>query len=130
MNLINSTFATDYTMQPGYGFTSLEGESKDPQKVYDMILDELDKVRGKGLDKDAFERAKKVMWGNYIRSHNDIEDYAVTFIQLLFMNIDYFDYYDVYKTVTYEDVVDRFNTHFRRDNSALSVVKPLADENK
>lgn len=125
MNLINNTFATDYTMQPDYGFTAFEGESKDPQRVYDIILDELEKVRAKGLDRGDFERAKKVMWGKYIRSHNDIEDYAVTFIQLLFMGIDYFDYYDVYKTVTYEDAVDRFNTHFVRENSALSVVKPL-----
>ncbi len=125
MNLINSTFATDYTMQPDYGFTAVEGESRDPQRVYDIILEELEKVRENGLDREAFERAKKVMWGKYIRSHNDIEDYAVTFIQLLFMGIDYFDYYDVYKTVTYEDAAARFNIHFVRENSALSVVKPL-----
>lgn len=125
MNLINSTFATDYTMQPDYGFTAVEGESRDPQRVYDIILEELEKVRENGLDREAFERAKKVMWGKYIRSHNDIEDYAVTFIQLLFMGIDYFDYYDVYKTVTYEDAAARFNSHFVRENSALSVVKPL-----
>ena len=125
MNLINSTFATDYTMQPDYGFTAVEGESRDPQRVYDIILEELEKVRENGLDREAFERAKKVMWGKYIRSHNDIEDYAVTFIQLLFMGIDYFDYYEVYKTVTYEDAAARFNSHFVRENSALSVVKPL-----
>ncbi len=125
MNLINSTFATDYTMQPDYGFTAVEGESRDPQRVYDIILEELEKVRENGLDREAFERAKKVMWGKYIRSHNDIEDYAVTFIQLLFMGIDYFDYYEVYKTVTYEDAAARFNSHFIRENSALSVVKPL-----
>ncbi len=125
MSLINSTFGTDYTMQPAYGFTALEGESKDPKRVYDIIMEELDKVRETGLDRGDFERAKKVMWGNYIRSHNDIEDYAVTFLQLLFMNIDYFGYYDVYKTVTFEDVEKRFTEHFRRENSALSVVKPL-----
>lgn len=125
MNLINGTFSVDYTMQPDYGFTSAEGESKDPEKVYNIILDEIERIGKEGLDKDDFERAKKVMWGKYIRSHNDIEDYAVTFIQMLFMGIDYFNYYDVYKTVTYEETVKRFKQHFRRENAALSVIKPL-----
>lgn len=125
MNLINSTFSTDYTMQPDYGFTSIEGESKDPDKVYEIILEELEKLNQVGLSEEDFERAKKVIWGQYIRSHNDIEDYACTFIQLLFMGIDYFDYYEVYKTVTFEDVKKRFAVHFKSEHSALSVIKPL-----
>lgn len=125
MGLINSTFSLDYTMQPDYAFTSLDGESSDPEKVFEIILDELDKLRGDGLDEAAYERAKKVVWGKYIRSYNDIEGYACTFMQLLFMGIDYFDFYDVYKTVTFDDVVKRFNSHFNRDLAALSVVKPL-----
>ena len=65
------------------------------------------------------------MWGKYIRSHNDIETYASTMLQLQFMDIDYFNFYDVYKTVTFDDVKARFKEHFRRDRSALSVIKPI-----
>ncbi len=124
-NLINSTFSLDYTLQPDYGFTSLDGESKDPKKVYDTILAELGKVRKDGLCEADFERAKKVIWGRYIRTHNDIEDLATTFMQYLFMGVDYFNYYDVYNSVTFEDIKNRFNNHFTAENSALSVVKPL-----
>ena len=123
--LINNTFSTDYTMQPDYGFTSIDGESRDPEMVFGMILDAVDKLRETGLSEADFELAKKVAWGKYIRSHNDIENYAVTFLQLQFMGIDYFDYYYVYKTVTFEDVKNRFNEHFRRENAALSVIRPL-----
>ena len=124
-NLINSTFSLDYTLQPDYGFTSLDGESKDPKKVYDTILRELDRVRKDGLCEADYERAKKVIWGRYIRTHNDIEDLATTFMQYLFMGVDYFNYYDVYNSVTFEDIKNRFNNHFTAENSALSVVKPL-----
>lgn len=124
-SLINSTFSLDYTLQPDYGFTSLDGESKDPQKVYDTIIEELDKVRKNGLCEADYERAKKVIWGRYIRTHNDIEDLATTFMQYLFMGVDYFNYYDVYNSVTFEDIKNRFNNHFSAENSALSVVKPL-----
>ena len=49
----------------------------------------------------------------------------MTFIQMLFMGIDYFNYYDVYKTVTYEGNGKTIQTAFRRENAALSVIKPL-----
>ena len=128
MNLINSTFSFDYTMQPDYGFTSIEGESRNPARLYETILDEIDALKEKQLNEDDFERAKKVLWGQYIRSYNDIEDFSCTFIQMLFMDIDYFDYYDVYKTVTFENVKRRFEEHFKREYAALSVVKPIESE--
>lgn len=123
-NLINSTFSTDYTMQPDYGFTTLEGESKDPKRLYETVQNELLKLQESGLCEADFERAKKVIWGRYIRMHNDIEDYACTFIQFLFMGIDYFDYYEAYKEVTFESVEKRFHEHFKREYSALSVINP------
>ena len=57
--------------------------------------------------------------------YNDIEDLSTTFMQYLFMGVDYFDYYDVYKSVTFEDVENRFKEHFKREYSALSVINPL-----
>lgn len=124
-NLINNTFSYDYTMQPDYGFTSLEGETKNPKAVYDAILDEIDRLREFGLDKAAFERAKKVAWGRYIRMHNDIEDYACTYMRYLFMGIDYFEFYNAYKRVTFQSVQERFMNHFKREASALSVINPI-----
>ncbi len=125
MGLINSTFSTDYTIHCDYAFSSVDGESKDPKKVYEIILEEIEKLHKSGLSKEDFDRAKKVVWGRYIRMHNDIEDYANMYIQSVFMGIDYFDYYDVYKTITFEDVVNRFEKHFNPNLSALSVVYPM-----
>ncbi|MGN0107945.1 MAG: EF-P 5-aminopentanol modification-associated protein YfmH [Hominilimicola sp.] len=123
--LINNSFSLEYTMQPDYGYSSIDGESSDPKAVYDAVINEVERVRKEGLDERDFERIKKVMWGEYIRSQNDVEDYAVTFMQHLFMGIDYFNYYDVYKTVTFEDVKKRFDEHFVKERSALSVVNPV-----
>lgn len=124
-NLINSTFSLDYTLQPDYGFTSLDGESKNPKKVYDTILSELEKIRETGLSEDVYDRAKKVIWGRYIRTHNDIEDLATTFMQYLFMGVDYFNYREVYQSITFDDIKKRFEEHFKSEYSALSVIKPL-----
>ena len=123
--LINNSFSLEYTMQPDYGYSSIDGESAEPKTVYNAVLDEIERVRKEGLCKKDFERMKKVMWGRYIRSQNDVEDFAGTFLQLHFMGIDYFNYYDVYKTVTFEDVKKRFEEHFVKERSALSVINPV-----
>ena len=86
---------------------------------------EIDRLRKEGLSEDDYNRIKKVVWGDYIRSHNDVEEYAGAYLQLFFMGIDYFDYYDTYKAVTFEDIKARFDKHFRNESSALSVVNPI-----
>lgn len=123
--LINASFSSDYTQQPDYAFASIEGESKDPKKVFDIIMTSIDEIRKNGLSKDEFERTKKVLWGKYIRSMNDIEEYACDFLRNTFMDIDYFNYDNVYKTVTFEDVVNRFNNLFVKERAALSVINPV-----
>ena len=123
--LINNSFSTEYTMQPSYGYSALDGESTDPKGVYDAVIAEIERVRHEGLSEDDFERVKKVLWGEYIRSLGDVEEYAVTFLQQTFMGIDYFNYYDVYKSVTFDDIKKRFDMHFKKEQSALSVVNPV-----
>lgn len=123
--LINANFSVEYNPQIDYGFTSIDGESKDPKAVFEQILDQVRTLRKDGLSPTDFERIKKVIWGRYIRSYNDIENYAHTFLSMQFTDIDYFDYDAVYKTVTFEDVQQRFLAHFDPEYAALSVVNPV-----
>jgi len=123
--LITQSFGAEYSPQIDYGYTAIEGESKDPKKVYKIITDYIEELRKNGILEEDFQRAKKVVWGKYIRSYNDIEDFAHTFLTDSFMDINYLDYYEVYKDVSFEDVKNRFMEHFDKDYSALSVVSPV-----
>jgi predicted Zn-dependent peptidase len=123
--LITQSFGAEYSPQIDYGYTAIEGESKDPEKVYKIITDYIEELRKNGILEEDFQRAKKVVWGKYIRSYNDIEDFAHTFLTDSFMDINYLDYYEVYKDVSFEDVKNRFMEHFDKDYSALSVVSPV-----
>lgn len=120
--LINQSFGAEFNPQKDYSYTAIEGESEDPKKVYDIIIDELSKTK---ITREDFDRIKKVIWGDYIRSFNDIEDFAHNFITMNFLDIDYFDCYDVYKSITFENVEERFKNHFNKEMAVLSVVKPI-----
>jgi len=123
--LINQKFSAEYEPQIDYGFTAADGESKNPQKVFDTVIEYIDNLGKKGLSEEEFERIKKVIWGRYIRSYNDIGGFAHRFISLDFMGIDYTDYYNVYKNVSFEDVKKRFTKHFDKEYAVLSVIKPM-----
>ena len=123
--LINSNYSYEYTVQPDYAFSSVGGESKNPKAVYEKILAEIERIRQCGISEDDFNRTKKVLWGHYLRSLNDTEEYAGTFLRYSFMDIDYFNYDRVYKSVTFEDVKNRFNEHFKKGFSAISIVNPI-----
>lgn len=122
--LINQNFSYEYSPQINYGYTAIDGESKNPNEVKNRIAAYIDDLRKKGLDKDDFERIKKVVWGDYIRSFNDIEGYAHTFLSMSFLDINYTDYFEEYKNVTFEDIEKRFSEQFDNEYSALSVIMP------
>ena len=123
--LINQKFYADYEPQTDYGFVTVEGESEDPEKVFETVTQYIDNLGKKGLSEEEFERIKKVIWGNYIRSYNDIGSFAHEFISMDFMGIDYTDYYNVYKDVTFEDVKKRFYELYNKEYAVLSVIEPV-----
>ncbi len=122
---INNSFGFDYTFQPEYAYSEIKGESSDPKAVYNAIINEVKRIRNDGLSQTDFKRIKKVIWGEYIRSQNDVEDYAHMYLQMKLMGIDYFDFAEVYKTVGFDDIKKRFENHFVPERSALSVVTPV-----
>lgn len=124
--LVNASFGSEYNMQYDYGFTAIEGQSSDPKKVFDLIMDEVERLQKEGIKEEEYERIKKVMWGDYIRSYNDVENFAHAFLSMKFMDIDYFeDYYKAYKNVTFKRVQERFKEHFNKEYAVLSVVNPV-----
>ena len=122
--LINQNFGFEYSPHIDYAYTAIEGESKDPVLVHKKITEHVDKLRKEGLSKDDFERIKKVIWGDYIRSFNDIEGYAHSFLTMSFLDILYFDYFEEYEKITFEDIEKRFKEQLDNEYCVLSVINP------
>ncbi len=123
--LINDSYSYEYTMQVDYAFCAMEGESKDPQKVYDSVIEEIERVKREGVSEEDYERVKKVLWGDYIRLYNDVEEFAHTFLSMHMTGIDLMNYEEMYKSITFDDVKKRFEMVFNKETSALSVINPV-----
>lgn len=118
--LINESFMPDYECHEEYALASVMGESKNPEKVRDCIYDMLTKVMIKNED---FERAKRIVWGNYVRMYNSTETIGYKFVLHLLTGIDYSNFKSVFESIDVEDVKIRFGKIFDKKNGALSVVR-------
>ena len=123
--LLNSSFEFDYTIEESYAFSIFGGESTDPLKVKNRLIETLTGLYKNGLEKESFERTKKAMFGRFMRQLNSIERISHLFITVYFKGVNIFDYLGVYDKITFEYVTEIFNQHFNLDNLALSVIKPV-----
>lgn len=123
--LIDSSFGTETELSSEYGFSLIGGESAEPEKVYEIIKEELSRLIADGIDEKAVERAKKVLISQDIRVFNNVVEMGNLFLRRLLNNQNPLEYREVAKSVTYDDVYKRLCEHFNPDNCVLSVVKPL-----
>lgn len=119
--LINDSFDSDYEGEVSYGFSSIGGESSDPEKVQEIILEAFEKQE---ITEEEFERAKRVGIARYLRMWNGVEGLSNTMVGDLFKDINIFEYSSVIKEITLRDLKNRFAEHFSRKNCVLSVIKP------
>lgn len=122
--LINDSFYDDITMNRDYSFVQFAGESKEPEKVREYILKEAERIKKEGLSEELFLRLKKNMYGKYIKSFNNIESIGNSYSSNYFLNIDLFDFLDIYDEVTYSDAKERFEELFNEDMFVTSIINP------
>ncbi|KHO62820.1 zinc protease [Thermoanaerobacter sp. YS13] len=121
--LIDSTFSFDYGGEIDYGYSIIGGQSKDPFKVRDIILNAINNLQF--LKEEDFERIKKKYIGKFLRTFNSVDSIAYSFINFYMKEINLLDYLDVLYSIIFEDVRERFQNHLREENSVLSVVNPI-----
>ena len=122
--LINNGFGFEYFTGFGYSCVLFAGESNDPKKVAEEIVGEIGKFRETGFDKTAFERTKKKLYGRMIMGMNDIEGLANNMAVSYFAGEDVFTDFEIFKTVTLDDVNDIFKKTLDENRSVLSVINP------
>ncbi len=122
--LINNSFGFEYFTGFGYSCVLFAGESSDPKKVAEEIVKEIKRFRETGFDEVTFERTKKKLYGRMIMGMNDVDGIANNMAVSYFAGEDIFADFEIYKTITLDDVTELFGKTLDEDYSVLSVIKP------
>lgn len=122
--LINQSFGSEASLEGAFGYTAWGGQSKDPKKVSERIIETINQVHKNGLDKKSFERIKKAHEGRFIGNLNSPENISHEFIPLYFNGAYFFELTKVYEELTIDDAQEIFKDHFSME-PALSIIWPM-----
>ena len=102
----------------------LEGETDDPEAVYEKFVSYVEKNRREGLSRGDFDRIKRASYASYIKMF-DSTKLAQSFTYMIHDDCDPFDYGEALKAVTFEEISALFGRLFHEEYYAMSVVNPI-----
>ena len=108
-----------------YGYFDLSGECDDPDAVMEAFLAFVERIRREGLPREDFERAKRVIYADFVAAFDTTEDVASLLGSYTQDGLCAYDFFDALESVTFLDVETLFDRVFRPEQYTLSAVLPM-----
>ncbi|MDR0906648.1 MAG: insulinase family protein [Oscillospiraceae bacterium] len=121
--LVKNDFSAEFEATAGISFTAFDGQSKEPEKVFASVTDEIRRIVTEGLDDALFARIKKALFGRQLRMLNS-EDAWDGFVRAHLQGYDTFLTAETLLTITVEDVLAFIREHMKPENFAMMTVTP------
>lgn len=122
--LINSSFDSGFDQLPGIAYVYAGGESSDPDRVRDAIIQEAKRLCDEGIDEAFYNQIRKANFGASLRALNSFESIAVSVCDSHFRGYDFLRFPEVYDSVERSDVEDFLRRFLVRERCAVSIVEP------
>lgn len=123
--MISPAFSYGYTISESSAYNSLAGEADDPEAVLKKIRLFLNDVSLNGLSKKDFERGKRVMYAEFVKSFDSTDNIANNLFTFVCEDSELLSYADIIESITFEEVCALFEHAFDEDLTAMSVIYPL-----
>ena len=127
--LIDSSFGGGFETVDGCALFTCGGDSDDPEKVRDAILDRVRKVLDEGISQEDFLRMKRSALGRRIRSLDNFDATCFRLCAYHFGGFDYFRFPQVYDAIEKEDILAYLSRTVTAQRACLSVFTPTREEN-
>ena len=97
--------------------------SSNPKEVYRAFKERVEELKNNGINKDDFERLKKMIYGNYVKEYNDVQDIARMFLSDYFKGICSFSYLEEIEGINVEYLIQVLKDVFKEDKMVLSIIE-------
>lgn len=122
--LISSDFSASFESAVGVAYTMFGGESRDPERVYDEVKNEIVKLTENGPAPALFERIKKAALGSHVRMLNSFDAICGSIVSGYFHGYDAFDATDIITELTLPDITAFYRENLSPENMAISIISP------
>ena len=125
-DLVSPSFSFGYSSDNNqFAFTCISGESKNPEAVYERMMQYLNEVRKNGLSDEDFERCRRVMYADEVRAYDSTDEIANRLLSFVFDGSQIFDVPTVLQSIKKEELEALLHPLYQPKHFAMSVVRPL-----
>jgi predicted Zn-dependent peptidase len=114
----------DYEFSKQYAHVLIATQSKNPQKVYEEILKEIENMKKQTLNQEDFNRTKRKIYGSYVAEYNNVADIGRMFVSDYIKGINSFEYIEQFEQVDEKYVKEILNKIFKEEKTIISIVEP------
>lgn len=120
--LISEPFL-EYEFGENYAHVAITGSSKNPDKVLEELLQEINKIKKDGIDESNFNRIRNMLYGDNVKEFNSVSNISRMFVTDYFKGINSFEYLENYKQIKPEYVEQVLKEVFKEENTIISIIK-------
>ena len=122
--VINKTFSSFYEYEDSCGYAAFFGESEKIEELEKEIFATIEKAKKEGLDSDSFERAKKVLCGQFMSVLDSVENLGNEYMFAHHRGINLLDYAKICEDLTLDMAKERIEELFSEEQCSTSIVLP------
>ncbi len=126
LDLINSSFGTEYMEGNGYRAVIFEGETRAPQEVAAIIKEEVRRLHQTGIAPTDFDNAKAVAYGKIAYGFDSTYSIASEMLNAAFTGRGVYEAAELIESITLDDVNQRLKEQLDPDNCSLSVINSIS----
>ncbi len=116
----------NYEFSKTYAHTLIQVQTNYVDEVIKVIDEKIEKMKQTGINEEDFNRAKKKIYGEFIKDYNEVSTISSIIVADYFKNINSFDYFEEFKVVSKEYVEKVLKEIFVEDRKVISVIKPIS----
>ena len=120
---VYTTPSLEYDFGDSYAHILITGQSDNPEKVYEELQKEIEKMKQTGVNEKEVERIKKMIYGGYVKEYNDVSMIARMFLSDYFKGISCFDYLEEIEGIHVEFLNQLLKDVLKKEKMVFSVVK-------
>ncbi|MBQ2895360.1 MAG: insulinase family protein [Oscillospiraceae bacterium] len=122
--LLSRGFSGQPDYSAGTAHILMVGESRDPQRVLELLRKKRDGVAEQGFDAARFDRCRRAHYGSYLQALDSVEFCGRALASDFFNGFDTLDLFDILPSITAEDCARLAGEMLSDERLALAVVRP------
>ena len=125
---INGSLGGSYDVLPGVSYLYVGGDAKNPHFVTEEIVKEAQRLSAEGIDDTFYRQIRRATYGQMLRSLNSFENIAVSMAEGHFRGFDFYNFPEIFDSVTKADVEEFLRKNINPEHAAISIIRPSGAE--